>query len=158
MNELVSSIEQMYGLENVKSVFVNKISEIPFLKEYSADFKKHVHKNVQMKGCFRNAYLTMSYFYKKGVEVGYCEGFVGLNLGGQILPIEHAWNSFKYEGKEYYLDITSDVIFDSDIGKGNKDYILIFESNDLEDIKSYITKNVAITKCFQEIRKRRSKK
>ena len=158
MSEFVDSIKKMYQLDDVELVRVNKISDIPFLKEYTADFKKVVHKNIQMKGCFRNAYLSMSYFHKKGVEVGYCEGFAGLNLGGQILPIEHAWNSFKYEGIDYYFDITSDVIFEGDIGKGNKDYALIFKTLDLEDIKSYITKNAAITKCFQEIRKRRSKR
>ncbi|MFW5889492.1 MAG: hypothetical protein ACOCUD_03830 [Bacillota bacterium] len=85
------------------------------LKNLIDTFIKNNRKQIMKKQCFRNAALLTSLHD----DIDYVEGFTGIDLGGSILPIEHAWNVWK---DKLHFDITSEIEFGGDIGKGSKNY------------------------------------
>lgn len=103
--------EKAYGkLEFVDVKSYKENSELKKLIESRIPKSK-----INKKQCFGNSAIVASLIE----DVDYVEGYAGLNLGGSILPIEHAWNVYK---GNFYFDITSDFQFGGDLGKGKKNY------------------------------------
>lgn len=101
--------------EKVEIIKMGSIEDDSELKEVIDNFIKNNRDQITKKQCFRNSALLTSLHD----DIDYVEGFAGINLGGGILPIEHAWNIWK---DKLYFDITSEVEFEGDIGKGSKNY------------------------------------
>ena len=101
--------------KKIKIVKMGSIEDDPELEKIINDFIENNREQITKKQCFRSAALLTSLHD----DIDYVEGFTGLNLGGSTLPIEHAWNVWK--GKLHF-DITSELEFGGDLGKGKKDY------------------------------------
>lgn len=117
-------LEQYMGQKGIK-YSVSKYKENKELKDILDKFLRKNKNKVSMKACFHNAALMM----KADPRILYCEGYITVNIGGGI-PIEHAWNSF--EG--FHFDITSEIVFDGDIGKGLNEYVELYSSLDQEEV------------------------
>ena len=116
--------------EDYKKYSVKSYKENAELKVIVEKFLKKHRAKIGLKACYANAALMT----KADPRIGYCEGYTSLNLGEQGgLPIEHAWNVFK---DDFYFDITSDELFDGDIGKGHNIYFELFRTNDSKEAQS----------------------
>lgn len=120
--------------DDYKEYSVKSYKEHPELKIVISKFlKKHEHK-FSMKACFYNSALVM----KADIRIGYCEGYTLLGLGDGI-PIEHAWNVFvDNDGVEFYFDLTSELIFGGDIGKGSNEYTELYRTFDQLEAKKVV--------------------
>lgn len=112
-NNMLKSMMPEKVYDRLEFVEVKSYKENEELKKLIES--KVPESEITKKQCFRNSALVASLIN----DVDYVEGYVGLNLGGSILPIEHAWNVYK---ENFYFDITSDFQFDGDLGKGKKNY------------------------------------
>lgn len=133
-------LEQYMGQKGIK-YSVSSYKENKELKDILDKFLKRNKNKVSMKACFHNSALMM----KADPRISYCEGYFSLNMGGG-LPIEHAWNSF--EG--FKFDITSELMFEGDIGKGTNEYIELYTSSDQEEVKKVVN---AVIRPYQRRRK-----
>jgi hypothetical protein len=111
---------------------ISKQLEVVDVKSYkdNKELKELIDERVpkdkiHLKQCFGNAAVIATFIE----EADYVEGYVGLDLGGSILPIEHAWNVYK---GGYYFDITSDEIFGGNISQGEKNYAKLITIEDPE--------------------------
>jgi len=121
-------LDQYMGQKGIKCL-MSSYKENKELKEIIDKFLKKNKSKISMKACFHNSALMM----KADPRIVYCEGYIKLNIGGGI-PIEHAWNSF--DG--FYFDITSEIIFDGNIGQGSNEYIELFTSSDQDEVKKVV--------------------
>ena len=116
--------------DDYKKYSVKSYKDNPELKSIVDKFLKKHRAKIGLKACYSNAALMT----KADPRIGYCEGYTSFNIGEQgELPIEHAWNVF---GEDYYFDITSDELFDGDIGKGNNKYVELFRTNDSKEAET----------------------
>ena len=113
--------------EEYKKYSISSYMGNPELKIIIDKFLKKNKDKVGLKACFQNALLMM----KADPRIGYCEGYMTYNMGETALPIEHAWNSFN----DFHFDITSELLFNGDIGKGHNEYIELFKTLDKKEAK-----------------------
>jgi len=121
-------LDKYMGQKGIK-YSISSYKENKELKEIIDKFLKRNESKISMKACFHNSALMM----KADPRIAYCEGYTTVNLGGGI-PIEHAWNSFG----GFHFDITSEIMFDGDIGKGSNEYIELFISLDQDEVKKVV--------------------
>lgn len=113
--DLLKDFMPKEAYDRVKIVKMGSIEDDPELDEIINDFIKGSRDQIAKKQCFRSAALLTSLHD----DIDYVEGYAGINLGGSTLPIEHAWNIWK---DKLHFDITSELEFGGDLGKGKKDY------------------------------------
>ena len=121
-------LEQYMGQKGIKYSVVS-YKENKELKEIIDRFLRRNRNRISMKACYHNSALMM----KADPRILYCEGYITLGMGGGI-PIEHAWNEF--EGMHF--DITSEILFEGDIGKGENEYIELYKTLDYEEAKKAV--------------------
>ncbi len=121
-------LNQYMGQKGIK-YSIPSYKENNELKEIIDKFLKKNKSKISMKACFHNSALMM----KADPRIAYCEGYTILNMAGGI-PIEHAWNSFG----EFHFDITSDVMFNGDIGKGSNEYVELYTTTNYDEAQKAV--------------------
>jgi hypothetical protein len=120
-------LEQYMGQKGIK-YSVSSYKDNEELKTIVGKFRNK--SKISMKACFHNAALMM----KADPRIAYCEGYTSIGIGGGF-PIEHAWNSFG----DFHFDMTSEMLFKGDLGKGHNEYIELYKSYDQEEVKKAIS-------------------
>lgn len=116
-----------FGKEDYKKYSIKSYKDNPELKAIIDKFLKKHKDKIGVKACYHNSALMT----KADPRIGYCEGYMSYNMGEQGgLPIEHAWNVF---GEDYYFDMTSEELFNGDIGKGHNEYVELYRTNDSKE-------------------------
>jgi hypothetical protein len=119
------------GIKEFKKYSVSSYKDNEELKIIIEKFLKKHKDKIGLKACYYNASLMM----RADPRIGYCEGYAGIKLSEQILPIEHAWNVFD---EDFYFDMTSEHLFDGDLGKGHNSYIELYRTYDKAEAKKVV--------------------